>query len=519
MALLPVSGFPFSAVSFGAFSAPSAGQLEATYSCYDGAYQVALPPFGPCSGFRTCLNSPLCSGPCEAGFYCPEGTRNSSSFPCGHAEVYCPTGSSNPLPVPAGYYSIDVNGKDVAATANMRSGVAECPFGHYCQRGVKQPCPGGRYGVTTGLVSPNCSDICPGGFYCPPASIRPFDRPCPLDGAALLTFLGEKGLGGRGEGAVYCPPGSPRPLPVGEGYYVVQEEAPEGGGYTSQLPCPPGTYCTRGQRFPCPAGRWGGRSQLTGPQCSGECRSGFYCPEGSILSSFSACGPPSVFCPPASAQPTPVSPGWYTVGSNLNVTLPLPPPSNLSLPRTRPLDGNLLVLGGRTSQQICERGYYCLPDGIRRPCPAGRYGGELGVSSAQCSGPCEGGHYCPTTSTSPRERVCGDVTLFCPAGSARPQTVRSGYYTVGEGGEEGGVEIGVAGPGQGGDEAQRWAERQCPPGFYCVQGRRHLCRAGFWGGEWGAVIDTCSGPCDAGYYCPEGSTSPRQFLCGDSERY
>lgn len=37
-------------------------------------------------------------------------------------------------------------------------------------------------------------------------------------------------------------------------------------------------------------------------------------------------------------------------------------------------------------------------------CPPGRYGNEEGLESPQCSGECEEGYYCPSGSTSPRER-------------------------------------------------------------------------------------------------------------------
>ncbi|RYH10771.1 hypothetical protein EON65_39170, partial [archaeon] len=201
--------------SFTDFKRVAAGQLEPVFSsCYDGSYRVSLPPFGPCSGFRPCepgfhcnngvkspcpagfygdrpgLNSSMCSGQCAAGYFCLEGTVHYSSRPCGNSSVYCPTGSAKPLPVPPGYYSIDINGEDVVTSISLRSSIAICPVGYYCQQGVKSACPGGRFGVTLGLISPNCSGICPGGFSCPPASIRPYDHPCPLDRVGVLRERG-----------------------------------------------------------------------------------------------------------------------------------------------------------------------------------------------------------------------------------------------------------------------------------------------------------------------------------------
>merc|ERR1719163_1436630 len=62
---------------------------------------------------------------------------------------------------------------------------------------------------------------------------------------------------------------------------------------------------------------------------------------------------------------------------------------------------NRLARNRMTAQRQCEPGYYCVA-GIRRICPAGRYGGVAGLSSAECSGVCARGHYCPKGTTSAR---------------------------------------------------------------------------------------------------------------------
>lgn len=57
----------------------------------------------------------------------------------------------------------------------------------------------------------------------------------------------------------------------------------------------------------------------------------------------------------------------------------------------------------------------------------------------------------------------------------------------------------------------------CEAGFYCFGGLRQQCGAGtggVWGAEEGANVPTCSGQCDAGYYCLPGSPSATQFECG-----
>ena len=47
----------------------------------------------------------------------------------------------------------------------------------------------------------------------------------------------------------------------------------------------------------------------------------------------------------------------------------------------------------------------------------------------------------------------------------------------------------------------------CLPGAYCLKGYAHLCEAGHFGTSSGLSDPECEGHCDAGFYCPQGSTS------------
>ena len=123
-----------------------------------------------------------------------------------------------------------------------------------------------------------------------------------------------------------------------------------------------------------------------------------------------------------------------------------------------------------------------LGDGIRRPCRAGRYGRTYGLTSSDCSGICSEGHYCPEASITSTQFKCGGPSLFCPPGSASPQQVYEGYYSV-----------------DNVDNEVRTHERRCEPGFFCDgNGTKALCRKGYFGDGFGNTEDTCSGICSPG---------------------
>lgn len=100
-------------------------------------------------------------------------------------------------------------------------------------------------------------------------------------------------------------------------------------------------------------------------------------------------------------------------------------------------------------------------------------------------------------------RQCGNASVYCPTGSADPLAVGAGYVST------------------GGDEFTRMDRVSCPAtdgsgdSMYCPgDGYSHVCPAGVYGSTGGLSSDVCSGPCDAGYYCPEGSVMSNASVCG-----
>jgi hypothetical protein len=165
-----------------------------------------------------------------------------------------------------------------------RQCTALCPAGFYCPIGSKNGtsfrCPAGRYGASKGLANSACTDLCDPGYYCPEGSVSPTEKECGM----LLTgdLRSQQYKGPRlPTDSLYCPRGSPIPLTAPPGWYSVQGNS---STRESIRICPEGTYCVAGVLQECPAGRFGDSVELATPDCSGPCRKGYYCPIGSTSS-------------------------------------------------------------------------------------------------------------------------------------------------------------------------------------------------------------------------------------------
>jgi hypothetical protein len=169
-----------------------------------------------------------CQGVCTAGYFCPQGSTADKVEPCGGSEWYCPEGTQVRLDVASGWFSSG-SGSVILDDTKYNFNKTMCPPGSYCIQGLKRLCPAGRFGVTEGLATYECTAKCPPGTYC----------------------------------AV----GSPEPVI-----------------------CPTGSFCPDGVRsWPCPSGRYGATQGLKGEVCSGLCNIGHYCEPGSTSSTQTRC--------------------------------------------------------------------------------------------------------------------------------------------------------------------------------------------------------------------------------------
>ncbi|POM78126.1 Hypothetical protein PHPALM_4382 [Phytophthora palmivora] len=462
---------------------------------------------------------PTCSGPCDAGYYCPPGSTSPTQHECGSASVYCPAASVRPWAVLEGYYT----SLQVLTLPPNATEAPGCEPGKYRDYSTTVSA---FVDVITGRspVTVNYGDYsfpvaecvaCPDGTFKPGTGDNlEFCQPCPeyttistSDRRSCSCFRLAGGTTFDGstfalhfEKATLTCELVPKALvaAIGDG------NASNNSVYTrsEQFPCERGYYCRDGVRSPCPAGYYGDGNLETRSTCSGVCSSGFYCPLASWNSTARVCGDANVFCPSGSAVPLPVWSGYYSV-------------------RLLPFGADRLLVANagsekysvsstgeeapkneaiRDGQRICEPGTYCI-DGKKYLCPVGRYGDQSGETSPLCAGLCSRGYRCPEGSSSSTQLECGGSNFVCGSGSPAPQLVHPGYYSIGP------------------TATTRFFQQPCELGSFCIDGVKYPCPAGTFGATSGLSTAACSGKCAPGYYCPPSSISRTQNECGSSSVY
>jgi hypothetical protein len=180
----------------------------------------------------------------------------------------------------------------------------------------------------------------------------------------------------------------------------------------------------------------------------------------------------------------------------------------------------------------CPAGRYSTAgSSVCNPCPAGTYGSTTGLTSPTCSGNCSEGHACPAASTNATTTLCPsgqyslagagtctpcplgrygatagvtdpNCTAQCPAGTAGSSP---GLTTPACSGS---CTAGYACPA--GSTSPAPPASLCPMGKYSLAGAQvcSLCPAGRYGDVQGAQSSDCTGPCQAGFACGVGTTTP-----------
>lgn len=240
------------------FNHSCSGICNAGTFCPEGS-QFPIPCPGGTFGRTNGLSTSSCSGKCQAGFYCPLKSTSSKQFSCNEvarfsAEYisiifqtlpYSEYFINNPVEFGIPYAKINSFLKTILTTNitsdDVHNGFINSYFYNYM------------------FDSTNYSDYFDIEFGANNSDTK-----------VLLKYIN----------SVYCPTGSEYPILLREGYYLVQN-----------IPnlCPIGYYCTRGDKFICPAGFYGNKLGLSTSTCSGLCPRGFYCFEGATNPTATPC--------------------------------------------------------------------------------------------------------------------------------------------------------------------------------------------------------------------------------------
>ena len=523
--------------------------------------------------------------PCPAGYYCPNGTKFATEFPCPagtFSNETLLTREGQCTPCLAGYYcetsallfptgpcapSFYCTGRTVVSMPTDGVTGDVCPVGHYCPEGSPQPvpCPAGTFsGRTAAFELAQCdacvaSQYCPSsgmalpgplcfaGFYCPPSTpypslYCPFGFHCPLGSAEPKNCPSgyhqdevQQDYCKECPAGYYCDLGDKCPPAVWYNTSVNATTCLNGtngsrvncsteaalvtneGGFTQPRPCPAGHYCPNrtlyASQYPCPVGTYNNVTLLESEDQCLPCAPGHYCATPGLQRPTGLCAQ-SYYCEGGSSTPTPqdgVAGGLCTPGHYC--------PAGSALPTPCP-EGTLNAKPGSHNVSQCD------------PCTPGYYCATPGLTNATAK--CHAGYYCPSgvSVPTPPEYIC-PFGYQCPLGSVAPHPCPSGTHS-----DVPGLE--ACKPCPAGfycdlDDhclvGENYTQpRACPEGHYCLPGTdyatRYPCPPGTFNNKTGlASVEECTlclagqycptpglseptGPCAAGYYCNNGSTTP-----------
>ena len=427
-------------------------------------------------------HSPLCSGQCAAGHFCPQNSTQPRQFECGeHSDipesVFCPAGSGEPVEADAGYFSL-------SGSRTTRSAQQKCPAGSFCRNGIASLCTKGRYGSTVGSSVAECDGPCAPGFFCPNnGATNPTEKRC--------------GSGARVAASVFCPVGSFEPTQVRPGLRTVRLTSGHYGtnisAFSDNVHVAEGlgaVFAGLGQTL---ERQW---AQLA-TKTAADSLSALHREALSDLlvrqevTQHTAASYVDIMAPTFArveglAQ---LHHKKFFVFEDFFFAEASGDKTQFSL-----LAREHGTLELQTHEVFCKLGHFC-EQGTMQPCPAGRFGSSYSLKNSSCSGVCAAGFFCPGASVTSTERRCGNQAVFCPAGSSEPLQVPAGFL------------------GTGHSTDTQFELKACPIGSFCTRGVSSLCPAGRFGSLALLTNSSCSGECEAGYHCPPGSTSPRSLRC------
>lgn len=354
-----------------------------------------------------------------------------------------------------------------------------CPTGHYCPASASSTtqCPAGTFNNVEKATDVADCTACLPGKYCTIGSSAPTGD-C-LAGYYCRASAEVDSPTGSATNFGVCPAGHYCPLGTGD-----------------PIQCPPGTYNTLTQQvdntacLTCPAGRY---CDQPGMSTNGNpCPVGYYCPAGTNVqfpTTFCAAGE---FCIEGSSAIDTCPAGTYQNAPRKGFCIQCPK--------------GYTCLAGATAfaASPCSAGKYCVAGSSTEvDCPAGTYNPSQKMGALSDCIDCDPGSYCDSAGLTAVTGDC-DQGYFCTLASttATPATLDA-----------------TGGPCTDGHycETGSTVELPCPPTQYCsgpnLAAPSGLCDAGYFCSG-GANVSTPAsaaeggGPCPAGNYCPQGTSSP-----------
>ncbi len=395
----------------------------------------------------------------------------------------CPTGQYSAAPAATGCLGCTIH-YDCSCDGGCTSSIAGsvCQLGYYSVGFGCTQCPAGHFGSTSNLTAASCSGPCAPGYYCPAGSIN---------NTAVVCPLGQFSLGD----AATCTPC-------------------QAGRFGSSTGLNASTCSGL-----CAAGQYGATAGLHVSTCSGACAAGYRCSPGSLRATAAMC-PIGQYSLAGATACTNCEVGRYGQSRAIDTALctSVCPPGRYgsssglnSSSCTGPCAAGYYCISAATTmfQHTCAMGQYSLAGSSScTPCPPGRYGSVTALPNASCSGPCDAGYY-GATSNLTNSACSGPCPLgtyslagstnctLCPLGSFGDTTAQ--------------MTATCSGLCSAGKPLDRTLLQQS------LLFAEYICVCCGWSGRYGAIPGqtslNCSGPCDAGYYCPLGSTSSMQLQC------
>ncbi|XP_053125644.1 sushi, von Willebrand factor type A, EGF and pentraxin domain-containing protein 1-like [Hemicordylus capensis] len=225
---------------------------------------------------------------------------------------------------------------------------------------------------------------------------------------------------------------------------------------------------------------------------SGLCAAGYYCSGGAlsprpvVTTSRGGLCPPGHFCEAGSTRPQPCPVGTYNPSWGMAQCLECPE--------------GVFCDAGSANYTNCPAGHYCPQNtkfATQFPCPRGTYSNILNIKTVSECQPCPPGKFCSKSGLTNPDGTCMPG-WYCPPRSTSGKPIFPGSHAD--------TVPSISSAGSATETSGFF--RMCQAGTYCPEGSSVPlpCSPGYYCAS--SELAAPSGPCDAGFFCTGGSTLP-----------